>query len=105
MTIYQLLLNSETGGFRFYGSINAMDSVKLLYVIFWTITRWQYPRWRYPNWRTFVVLHPCSTLYPQLHLITVLEDNRDTFRFTTRQPLRINCPGGRRLPKLTNVLL
>ena len=45
-----------------YGSIDAIDSVKLTSVIFLIITRWRYPRWRYPNWRTFVVLHPCNTL-------------------------------------------
>ena len=47
----------------------------------------------------------CNTLSPQLHSVTILEDNRDTFTFTTRQPLRIHCPGGRRLPKFKNLLL
>ena len=84
MAISQLLLYSERCGFRFYGSIDAMDSVELPSVIFWTITRWRYPIWWYPNWRTFVDLHPCNTLSPQLHSITMLEDNIDTFRFTTR---------------------
>ena len=34
MAIAQLLLNPESCGFRFYGSIDAMDSVQLPSVIF-----------------------------------------------------------------------
>ena len=68
MAIFQLLFNSERCGVRFYDSIDAMDSVKLPYVVFWKITRWRYPRWRYPKWRTFVVLHPCNTLSPQVNM-------------------------------------
>ena len=34
-----------------------------------------------------------------------IEDNKDTFRVTTTQPLRIHCPGRRRLIKFKNLLL
>ena len=89
---------------RAYGSINAIDSVKLTSVIFLIITRWRYPRWMYPNWRAFCCLAPMQHFVAQLHSITIFEDNRYTFRFTTRQPLRIHCPGRRPLPKFKNLL-
>ena len=53
----------------------------------------------------FCCLAPMHHFVAQLHSITIFEDNRDTFRFTTRQPLRIHCAGRRRLPKFNNFLL
>ena len=50
-------------------------------------------------------LAPMQHVVAQLHSITIFEDNKDTFRFTIRQPLRIHCPGRRRLPTFNNVLL
>ena len=54
----------------------------------------------------FCCLASMQHLVAQLHSITIFEDNKDTLRFTTRQPRRIHCSGGRRrLPKFKNVLL
>ena len=101
MAISQLLFNSERCGFRFCGSIDVIDSVKLPSVIFGKLQD--------GDIQDVVLLLSCThatlSLSPQLHSITILEDNRDTFRFTTRQPLRIHCPGGRRLPEFKNLLL
>ena len=53
----------------------------------------------------FCCLAPMQHFVAQLHSITIFEDKRDTFRFITRQPLRIHCPGRRRLTKFKNLLL
>ena len=91
-----LLLNPDMWCFRCYCSIEAMDSVKLPYGICLTNPIWRHPRWRNPKCRHFVtVLFSCS----HAHFIqTVTFDHYIgvTFIFTTRQPLRIHCPSGRR---------
>ena len=53
----------------------------------------------------FCCIAPMQHFVAQLHSITIFEGNIDTFRFTTRQPLRIHCPGHKRLPKFKNLLL
>ena len=53
----------------------------------------------------FCCTAPMQHFVAQLHSITIFEDNRDIFRFTTRQLLRIQCPGRRQLPKFKNLLL
>ena len=53
----------------------------------------------------FCCLAPMQHFVAQLHSITIFEDNIETFRFTTSQPLRIHCPGRRGLPKFKNLLL
>ena len=53
----------------------------------------------------FCCLAPVQHFVAQLHSITIFEDNRDTFRFTTRQPDRTHCPGRGWLPKFKNLLL
>ena len=50
-------------------------------------------------------LAPMQHFVAQLHSITIFEDNKDSFRFPTRRPLRIHCAGRRRLPKFKNLLL
>ena len=79
-----------------------MDSVKVPYVICLTNPRWRHPRWRYPKWRPFVTccLAPMDHFVHKVTFTTILEGNGVTFMFTTRQPLQIHCPGGRRLPNV-----
>ena len=100
--ISQSLLNPDRWCSRCYGSIDAMDSVKVPYVICLANPIWRHPRWRYPKWRPFVTccLAAMHNLSKQLHSTTTLEGNGVNFIFTTRQPLRIQCPGGRRPPNV-----
>ena len=98
--LYLSYYSNQKGYFRFYSLIDAMYSAKLPSVIFVTNPRWRHAIWRHPKWRPFVVLRPCTTLSSQLHSTTILEGNRDHFRFTSGQPLRIHFPDGRRLPNV-----
>ena len=82
-----------------------MDSDKLSSVIFLDNYKMAISKMDISKLAYFCCLAPMQHFVAQLHSITIFEDNRNTFRFTTGQQLRIHCPGHRRLPKLKNLLL